>query len=88
MRLIHITPGKLIWCVEHQPEEQQEALVSQVGQSWFQLDKSMEVGLWTSTNITSQTTGKLSDKDHQLNVITFDDIHVWLFSQFEGWKCI
>lgn len=45
MRLIHITPGKLIWCVEHQPEEQQEALVSQVGQSWFQLDKSMEVGL-------------------------------------------
>lgn len=54
-RLIHIMSGKLICCGKHPPEEQQEALVSQVGQSWFQLDESVEVGLRTSTNITSQT---------------------------------
>lgn len=36
----------------------------------------MEVGLWTSTSITSQTTGKLSDKHHQLNVITLHNINI------------
>lgn len=35
----------------HPPEEKQEAFVSQVGQGWFELDQSVEVGLPTSKDM-------------------------------------